>query len=441
MRIAIVGGGVSGLGAAWALRDCCDVTLYEKDVRPGGHANTVRVAYDDAELDVDTGFIVFNEPNYPHFTALLDHLGVASRASDMSFSVSDPFGYEWSSSGLSGLFAWKRNLTRPAFLAMLNDIVRFNACARADLKADRINGATLEEYVGGLRMSRAFLDNYLLPMGAAIWSTPERDMLAYPAASFLHFFDNHRLLHAVKTPWRTVEGGSQTYVAALMAALGPRVRIGHAALRVSRDDTGVSITSRSGGIERFDHAILACHSDQALALLADADERERTLLGAIRYAPNTAYLHRDRALMPRRPAAWASWNYLRGAGAGDGAVCVSYWMNRLQGVADERPLFVTLNPAHAPDELLTFARFDYDHPQFDTAALRAQSQVIADNGARRTWFAGAWLGHGFHEDGLASGLRVAERLGAHLPWAVPARGRAAPRRTPLIVGAPAAVAA
>lgn len=433
MRIAIIGGGVSGLGAAWALRNLHDVTLFEQDTRAGGHANTVEIDYDGQRLAVDTGFIVFNERNYPQFTALLAHLGVPSMASDMSFSVSDPKGFEWSSGGLAGLFAWKRNATRPAFLAMLTDILKFNKAAAADVRSGRIDGATLEEYVSGLRLCPQFLSNYLLPMGAAIWSMPERDMLRYPAASFLRFFDNHRLLATHdRVAWRTVAGGSRTYVNALAAALGRRVRTGTPAVSVRRHDNHVEIATPSG-VEPFDQVIFACHSDQALGLLADAAPAERQALSAIKYAPNTAYLHRDPRLMPERRTAWASWNYLRG-GNESGRVCVSYWMNRLQTLDPSRPLFVTLNPAEAPSADKAFARFTYDHPQFDRAALAAQAEIAGLQGARRTWFAGAWLGHGFHEDGLNAGFAVAQRLGARLPWRA---ANGIHDRRPLAIGAPA----
>jgi predicted NAD/FAD-binding protein len=419
MRIAVIGAGVSGLGAAWALKDIHEVTVFERESRLGGHANTVEIDYSGRRLAVDTGFVVFNERNYPNLTALLSHLSVASVASDMSFSVSDPRGFEWSSGGLAGLFAWKRNATRPAFLAMLTDILKFNHAATTDIREDRINGATLEEYVAGLRLCPQFLSNYLLPMGAAIWSMPERDMLHYPAASFLRFFDNHRLLATTKRiSWRTIAGGSQTYVRALTDLLGERIRTDAAVTTVERRADKVRITARSGA-EDFDQVIFACHPDQALAMLSDPAPAERQALSAIKFAPNTAYLHRDTRLMPQRRSAWASWNYLRG-GNGEGRVCVSYWMNRLQSLDESRPVFVTLNPTAPPPAEKTFARFTYEHPQFTHAAIAAQSDIAGFQGARRTWFAGAWLGHGFHEDGLASGLAVAHRLGAKLPWRAPA---------------------
>ncbi|NWG54586.1 MAG: FAD-dependent oxidoreductase [Hydrogenophilaceae bacterium] len=429
MRIAVIGAGVSGLGAAYALKERHEVTLFEKERRLGGHANTLAIDYDGARIAVDTGFIVYNKRNYPNLAALFEHLGVPSFVSDMSFAVSDPDGWEWSSNGLSGLFAWKRNMADAGFLCLLGDIVKFSAQARADLKLDRINGVTLEDYVAGLRLSRGFLSQYLLPMGAAIWSTPEQDMLRYPATSFLRFFENHRLLHLIRPFWRSVEGGSRTYVEALRHALGPRVQTGDAVVSVARVASGVELRRASGDVQMFDHAVLACHADEAHAILKGYDA-EHAALSAIRYAPNTAYLHRDAALMPRRKAAWASWNYLRSRD-NPGRVCVTYWMNKLQRIRRDRPLFVTLNPAAAPAPELTFARLVYDHPQFDAPALAAQAQIARLQGRDRIWFAGAWTGHGFHEDGLASGLAVAARLGAPAPWSkAPAPPQPAPALEP-----------
>lgn len=416
MKIAVVGAGVSGLGAAWALRDAHEVVLFEAQERLGGHANTSTIAYDGARIDVDTGFIVYNDLNYPNLIGLFAALDVETRASDMSFAVSDPQGFEWSSNGLPGLFAWKRNIANPAFLRMLADVIRFSTNARRDLESRAIGAETLESYIRRLNLGRDFLDQYLLPMGAAIWSTPESEMLRYPALSFLRFFDNHRLLHAARPQWRTVVGGSRTYVDTLRGVLGARIRSGDAVADVKREPNGVLVTTRSGHAERFDQVILACHSNESLALLGDADDAERSALSSVRYAPNTAYLHRDVALMPRRKAAWGAWNYLRRGGEA-GRVCVSYWMNALQHIDATRPLFVTLNPATPPDPALTFGAFTYDHPQFDTAALDAQRDIQAMQGARNTWFAGAWLGYGFHEDGLASGLAAALRLGGSVPWA------------------------
>lgn len=413
MRIAIVGAGISGLSAAYALKDTHDVTLFEREPRLGGHANTLTVDYDGARIPVDTGFMVFNTLTYPNLCALFEHLGVETVASDMSFSVSAGAGREWSSNGLGGVFAWKRNLASPAFLCMLGDIVRFSAQARADLQERTVAAATLEQYVARLKLGDRFLRNYLLPMGAAIWSTPERDMLRYPAETFLRFCDNHRLLHAKRPKWRTVAGGSQTYVAVLKNALGKRVRAGAPVASARRSSDGIALQTADGSEHAFDHVVFACHADEAAAILADEAPAVRTALLDMRTAPNTAYLHRDAALMPRRRAAWASWNYLKSS---DGRVCVTYWMNKLQDIDPARPLFVTLNPVEPPAPEKTFARLTYNHPQFDAAALRAQSILRGLQGQDGIWFAGAWLGYGFHEDGAASGLAVAQALGASAPW-------------------------
>lgn len=414
-RIGVIGAGISGMGAAWALRATHDVVLFEKETRLGGHADTQTIDYDGVPVDVDTGFIVYNAHNYPNLVRMLAHLGVETIASDMSFAVSDPNGFEWSSNGLGGVFAWKRNLANPAFLGMLSDIVRFSASARLDIEHGRVADVSLGEYVRSLRLGRAFQEQYLIPMGAAIWSTPEREMLRYPAISFLRFFDNHRLLHSERPRWRTVRGGSKAYVAALRQTLEPHVRAGDPVVAVSRAPDHVTIRTRSGAETIVDQVILACHSDEALALLGDANAHERAHLGAIKYEPNSAWLHRDPALMPRRAAAWASWNYMRAAGDGE-RVCVSYWMNLLQSIDRARPVFVTLNPAQPPKRELTFGCFQYAHPQFNGEALAARIAIDARQGERRTWFAGAWLGNGFHEDGLASGLRVARALGGQEPW-------------------------
>lgn len=417
MRIAIIGAGISGLSAAYALKDAHDVTLFEKEPRLGGHANTLTVDYDGARIPVDTGFMVFNTRTYPNLCALFDHLGVETVASDMSFSVSAGAGREWSSNGLGGVFAWKRNLASPAFLCMLGDIVRFSAQARADLQERAVTAATLEQYVARLKLGDGFLRNYLLPMGAAIWSTPERDMLRYPAETFLRFCDNHRLLHAKRPKWRTVAGGSQTYVAALKSQLGKRARAGAPIVAAHRTAEGISLEAANGNAGTFDQVVFACHAGEAAAILASEAPAARAALLDMRTAPNTAYLHRDTALMPRRAAAWASWNYLK---SDDERVCVTYWMNKLQHIDQARPLFVTLNPAALPAPEKTFARLTYDHPQFDAAALRAQNIVRGLQGRDGFWFAGAWLGYGFHEDGLASGLAVARALGGHAPWEISA---------------------
>lgn len=433
-RIAIIGSGISGLGAAWSLAPLHDVTLFEKDARLGGHANTVDVDYEGKHIAVDTGFIVYNELNYPNLTALFAQLGVATEASNMGFAVSlDQGRLEWSGESLKTLFAQRRNLVSPSFHAMWIDILRFNSFARRDLASGAAHGQSLGAWLDARRLGKAFRENYLLPMGAAIWSTPANEMLAFPAESFLSFFANHKLIDFDRPQWRTVTGGSREYVAKLAAALTLRIATGTPVKAVTRSDQGVSValTDRT---ETFDQVIFACHSDQALSLLGDASPEERALLGAVRYAPNTAWLHRDAALMPRRRNVWAAWNYLRRTDEREGSpVAVSYWMNRLQNLDQSRPLFVTLNPVEPPQPHFTFARFEYDHPQFDQKALQAQQRLFAIQGARNSWFCGAWCGHGFHEDGLTAGLEVARALGGRvLP-----HGIARPR---IFAGAPSSLA-
>jgi predicted NAD/FAD-binding protein len=413
MRIAVIGAGVSGLGAAYALKDVHDVVLYEKSQRLGGHAHTVTIDYEGASIDVDTGFIVYNTRNYPNLVGLFDALGVESVQTDMSFAFAGD-GLEWSSNFPRGVFAQKRNLASPRFLRMLGDIQRFNRLAPEDLAAGKLSALTVGGYLRLRGFGAAFENHYLLPMGAAIWSTSDGGIRGAPAESFVRFFANHNLLQMVQPTWRTVKGGSRTYVDRLAVVLGERVRVGAGVARVRRLSGAVQVTDARGEVELFDQVIFACHSDQALAMLAGADAEERAFLGAIRYTPNLAYLHRDPALMPRRKGAWGSWNYLPGQDGEPGGV--TYWMNRLQGLDPSRPLFVSLNPGVAPDPALTFGVFKCDHPQFDTASLAAQRQFGRLQGRGGVWYAGAWLGYGFHEDGLTAGLRVAHALGGRTPW-------------------------
>lgn len=414
-RIAVIGAGVSGLGAAWALRDVHDVTLFEKRDRLGGHANTVTVDYDGQQIDVDTGFIVFNQLNYPNLTALFEHLKIETFKTDMSFGFSLDGDVEWSSNGFRGLFAQKRNLFKPSFLTMLREILKFNKNALEALSVDKLKNRTLGEYLDTEGYSNRFRLNYLLPMGAAIWSSTEEEMAQYPAEAFIRFFKNHRLVNMSRPQWETVKGGSRTYVKRIAEDLEKAgVQFGPEASSIRRSGDGVCVTTKDGQEERFDEVILACHSDQALRLISDADEDESAFLGSIRYSPNVAVLHRDTSLLPRRKSAHAAWCYSRYAGQNDAAV--TYDMNRLQGIDRKTPLLVTLNPAQEPDPDLTFGRFEYDHPQFNTPAMAAQRIFNRIQGVRHTWFAGAWLGYGFHEDGLRAGLRAALRLGGQIPW-------------------------
>jgi uncharacterized protein len=412
MRIAVIGSGVSGLGAAYALKDAAEVVLYEKEARLGGHARTVTIDYDGAAIDVDTGFIVYNERNYPNLVGLFEALGVESLETDMSFAFAGR-GVEWSSNFPTGVFAQKRNLASPRFLKMLADIARFNRLAPVDLASGKLENLTVGGYLHRLGLSDEFRDNYLLPMGAAIWSTTDGGIAEAPATSFIGFFANHNLLQMAQPRWRTIQGGSRAYVERIGALLGPRVRTGAGVARIRRGPAGVEVTDVHGFTDRFDQVILACHSDQGLRMLGDADAEERAFLGAVRYGPNRAYLHRDARLMPKRRAAWGSWNALSGE---DGGGTLTYWMNSLHKIDPRKPLFVSLNPDAAPDPALTFEVFDCEHPQFDTTALAAQRRIGRIQGRGGVWYAGAWLGHGFHEDGLTAGLRAAMALGGSVPW-------------------------
>lgn len=416
MRIAIVGSGISGLSAAWSLSRVHDVVLYEQSARAGGHSATVEIDYEGASISVDTGFIVYNELTYPNLTALFADLGVATEVSDMSLSVSlDGRRREWCGHGIRGVFAQPRNLASPAFLWMLREIVRFNRTAPVDRAAGRLAGLSLGEYLALRGFRGRFATDYLQPMGAAIWSTPPADMLAFPAESLVAFFENHRLMHLDRPVWRTVSGGSRRYVERMIGSFRNAVRLSTPVARVARTALGAVVTDAHGHADRFDAVVLACHSDQALALLADPSPQERAVLGAIRYRPNDVVLHRDTHLMPKRRAAWASWNVF-GRSDGGGEVSVTYWMNRLQNLDYARPLFVSLNPGEEPAAETVFARFSYAHPQLDAAALSAQRMLPTIQGQQDTWFCGAWCGYGFHEDGLKAGLEVAEALGGRVPW-------------------------
>jgi uncharacterized protein len=416
MRIAIIGSGITGLSAAWALHNVHEVVVFEKANRLGGHSNTVSIDYDGTAIDVDTGFIVYNALNYPNLIALFEALKVETVQSDMSFSVRDGRpGNEWGSDGAPGFFAWKRNVLNPSHWALLSDMLKFNAQAQKDVADPALLTMSLGDYCRKHGFSQSFIDRYLVPMGAAIWSTPEIGMMDYPASSFIRFFNNHRLLHVERPDWRTVVGGSRRYVSQFAAALGERIRLSTPVVCVTRSDGQAHLKTAQGSVEAFDHIIFACHSDQALAILTDAGETERELLGAVRYAPNIAVLHSDRAAMPRRKAAWASWNVSKGDP--NAPIELTYWMNRLQHIDKSKPVFVTLNPASPLDPDKMFATIAYEHPIFDGPAAKAQRLFPKVQGVNHIWFAGAWQGYGFHEDGLRAGLRAALRLGGHIPWA------------------------
>ena len=438
MRIAVVGAGITGLSAAWLLHSAGhDVTVYEQSDHLGGHAHTVEVPGPAGRpIGVDTAFIVYNETTYPNLTALFAHLGIATEKTPMSFAVSIDRGrLEYAGRSFAGMYAQKRNLLSPTYHLMLRDILRFYKDAPGLLADPAASGVSLGEYLMRNRYGHRFIYDHLLPMGAAVWSATVADVLNFPAQSFVRFFHNHGLLKFRKRPpWRVVVGGSRAYVRRLAGLLGPRILIGRPVSLIWRTTAGVELQDARGLSLHYDEVVVATHADQALALLADPTEEERRLLGSFRYQMNRAVLHRDPALMPRRPKAWSSWNYLANSTRDrTSRVSITYWANLLQNLDPSTPLFVTLNPISEPHPSLKIREFIYDHPLFDPASVAAQGELHRIQGVRRTWFCGAWCGHGFHEDGLSAGLAIAEALGAKRPWSVkevsPAGRNVRPRGT------------
>ncbi len=413
MRIAIVGTGISGLACAHLLHRRHDVVVFESDDRTGGHSNTKRVELPDASVDVDTGFIVYNERTYPLFTRLLAELGVQTQRSDMSFGVSDAVtGTEWRGTSLATVFAQPTNALKPAFWRMLADIARFNRAALRLLENPPRDSYTLAEMLAEHRWSRELVDWYLVPIGSSIWSSPPSAFTGIPAVTFARFFERHGLLRVRDQPhWRTVSGGSQRYVQKLLAPLEAegRVHVSTPVEKVRRHDGGVELVTRYGP-EVFDHVVLATHSDQALALLSDADRLEREVLGQIAYQPNVATLHTDASLMPRARRAWASWNYRRPLGGAERAT-LTYHMNSLQGIASRAPVLVTLNQPEAVDPDKVVAHIPYAHPVMDSRTVAAQKRREELDGHQRTWFCGAYWGYGFHEDGMRSAVETCRKLG------------------------------
>jgi predicted NAD/FAD-binding protein len=420
-NIAVIGTGISGMAAAWLLSGKHKVTVYESDRRIGGHSNTVTVNGAKGPIPVDTGFIVYNEETYPNLTALFDYLNVPTQPSDMTFAVSLANGeLEYSGSNISGLFAEKRNLLRPRFWSMLRDLHRFYREAPRDLAVLEQFHTTLGDYLDAGSYGMPFRCDHLLPMAASIWSVPAATILNYPAAAFIRFQNSHGLLRVRNRPqWRTVLGGSRAYVERLTACYADRIRLSSGVASIRREDAGVKIRDCNGDVEMFDDVVIAAHADQALSMLDDPTPDEQRLLGAFRYCRNVAMLHTDHRLMPRRRSVWSSWNHVGGNSEAEAceSPTVTYWMNSLQSIPHDNPLFVTLNPQREPRNILH--QEIYDHPLFDSAAITAQRQLWSLQGQRNTWFAGAYFGSGFHEDGLQAGLAVAEQLGhVRRPWDV-----------------------
>jgi predicted NAD/FAD-binding protein len=420
MKIAVVGSGISGLYSAWQLTQSGhEVSLFEANDYFGGHTNTVDVTLDGLTHGVDTGFLVFNERTYPNLIALFNHLDVHTTGSDMSFSVKLPLSsdshartLEWAGANLQTVFVQKRNLFNIRFWRMLRDILRFNRQTTALAEQSITSPLSLGDFLIQHRYSQEFRDWYLLPMAGCIWSCPTEQMLAFPLASFVSFCHNHGLLQVENRPkWFTVTGGAKNYVEKLLSAIQHK-HLHSPVLSIKREDFGLHKQVRldvQGTSHFFDQVVLATHSDQSLAMLSDASEDEKNILSAVTYQPNQAILHTDASCLPNNKDAWSAWNYESISGA-EPRVCVHYLINKLQPLPFTTPVIVSLNPLHEPDPSKILGRYDYAHPVFDAAAITAQQNLHRIQGQNNTWFAGAWTGYGFHEDGLKSGMRVCQAL-------------------------------
>lgn len=419
-KITVVGAGISGLSSAYLLSSQYEVTLYEKNAYIGGHSRTLKIDVESQDILVDTGFIVFNYHTYPHLTKLFERLNVPVKKSDMSFGVSiDNAWLEYGSKNLNTLFAQRGNVLKPKFLRLIRDILKFNKVSKQHIANDSLDDSvSLGEYLTTLKVSQWFKDYYILAMGGAIWSTPLAQMYDFPAKTFIRFFQNHGLLETdAPVQWYTVDGGSQAYVMRLVQALKTQgVQFGSGVTEVKRDDKGVTVVSKSGE-HRYDAVVFACHSNEALDLLETPTLLEMNALSAIQYKPNQVILHCDESFMPQRRKAWSSWVYLSERQHDDSDhVSLTYWMNNLQGLPTQVPILVTLNPSKMPAEDKIFNHHVFEHPQFDDKALKAQQQLQAMQGDNRTYFCGAYLRYGFHEDGIHSAVQVAEKLGCKTPW-------------------------
>jgi uncharacterized protein len=414
VRVAVVGAGISGHTVAHALQGVHEVTVFEAADYAGGHTNTIAVDGPEGPLEVDTGFIVFNDHNYPNFERLLERIGVASQPSNMSFGVSDGTGrFEYAANGINGLYAVRRHLLTPWFQRMVVEVPRFQRACRA-LLASPDAGPSLRDWLAAERFSDAFIERLIVPQVAAVWSADPAQLSSFPARFLAEFFNNHGMLSLRDRPqWRVIAGGSQQYVKALIAPFRDRIRLNSPVESISRDQAGVTVKARGAEAERFDQVVIATHADQALAMLSDASDAEREILGAFPYQPNEAVLHTDTRVMPRRRRAWASWNYHLPEGAGRSSM-VTYHMNRLQTLQTSKDYLVTLNMTSAIEEAKVIDKISYAHPVYSAAGVRAQARYEEIGGRHRTHFAGAYWGWGFHEDGVVSGLRVAKALGGQL---------------------------
>ncbi|WNO08462.1 NAD(P)/FAD-dependent oxidoreductase [Teredinibacter sp. KSP-S5-2] len=412
MKIAIVGAGISGLTAAYYLNQKHDITLFEAAEQIGGHTATKKIRYQGETHNIDTGFIVFNDWTYPNFIQLLNEIGVQSQPTSMGFSVKSALtGIEYSGSGFKGIFSQKRNLFRPGFLRMLKDIARFNKEATSELESGTLKeGLTLGEYLTQNRYSDLFISHYLIPMGCAIWSASEKTMLEFPLLFFVRFFRNHGLLSIKNRPqWRVLKGGSHAYLGPLTQAFQDKIQVNAQISGIQRVEGGVLIHRKNALTEKFDQVILACHSDQALALLDNPTKKEKEILGAMLYQDNEVVLHTDTRLLPQRKSAWSSWNYWLTVKDQKQAV-LTYNMNILQQLNSKHTFCVTLNATDEinPDTIL--GQYNYAHPVFTQESVAAANQWETINGMNNTWFCGAYWGNGFHEDGVVSALRVVNQI-------------------------------
>ncbi|MGE4313547.1 MAG: NAD(P)/FAD-dependent oxidoreductase [Pseudobdellovibrionaceae bacterium] len=413
-RLAIIGSGISGLSAACIFQDRYDVTLFEKEDRLGGHARTITIDDGTSPFPVDTGFIVYNERNYPHLTKFFAHYNVETEDSSMSFGVDmRNLGLSYASTSVA---IPSKNWLKRDYWIMLKDILRFNKVGKAYLNAP--TDLTLGAFLKKEGFSAWFCNYYLRPMGAAIWSCPLKTIDAYPAATFLRFFDNHGLLTVFDQPdWRTVKGGSRQYIEKILSHLNIALRLNSAIQTVSREGTSVIVTDTQGQGEEFDLVIFATHADQTVRILDQMDETETEILSGFRFQPNRVVVHGDTSLMPKTKRDWASWVYLSEAGEDDKEdVSLSYWMNNLQTLATTKPVIVTLNPSRLPDDTLIYDTHDFAHPVFTTEAIEAQKRLNEIQGRGGIYHAGAWTRYGFHEDGILSAVRIAEKLGVTPPW-------------------------